>query len=339
MTAAPFVAGAWLAERLRARGNAGTDAVGTPGLDWRSPVAAFVGATLGLVVHPYSPLTLETFLTYVQIFRMGLVGAGQSGLELGNEIYRYPLPVLWDIYPLLLIVAAALPVAVAVRFRKLAPETVGLATAATSWFVLTVAAPRFVEYQVLLLALAIGFVVRDLVRPGPASAMGPEARLAAHPRWRVIAAGAALGALVGFHYRSMTFFDYYQSVAAPPRFYDGAGRWMEEHLAPGETVINLYWDDFPDLFYSAPRQHYLWGLDPTYSLRFDRERTLFLERSRRRLDGPIDGRKLRDQFGSRWLVLRASRISAYPELKLPPFTEVYRDGGGAVYRIDAVAGK
>ena len=60
-------------------------------------LAAGTGATLGLVVHPYSPLTLETVFTYVQIFRIGLAGVGASGFELGNEIYPYPLPVFFDI--------------------------------------------------------------------------------------------------------------------------------------------------------------------------------------------------------------------------------------------------
>jgi hypothetical protein len=29
---------------------------------------------------------------------------------------------------------------------------------------------------------------------------------------------------------------------------------MASHLTPGENVVNLYWDDLPDLFYSARRQ-------------------------------------------------------------------------------------
>jgi hypothetical protein len=122
MTAVPFAVGRW------ARGG---------GLDWRSVVASGAGAVLGLVVHPYSPLTLETFLTYVQVFRLGMQGAGRSGLELGNEIYPYPLPVLWNIYPLLLILAAALVLVVALRFRRLSADAVGAAAAATFWLGMT----------------------------------------------------------------------------------------------------------------------------------------------------------------------------------------------------------
>jgi hypothetical protein len=143
---------------------------------------------------------------------------------------------------------------------------------------------------------------------------------------------AALAVLVGFHVRSMTFYVHYQTKAAPARFFDGAGAFMARNLAPAETVINLYWDDFPDLFYSAPWQRYLWGLDPTYSLRFDEPRTLALERARRHED-PLDGWALKRRFGARWLVLRASRVDRYPELGRPPFRLEYYDDSAALYRI------
>jgi hypothetical protein len=191
MTAVPFAIGRW------ARGG---------GLDWRSVAAAGAGAVLGLVVHPYSPLTLETFLTSLQIFSLGMQGVARSGVELGNEIYPYPLPVLWDIYPLLLVLAVALVAVVAVRFRRLSADAVGAAAAATFWFGMTLASARFVEYQVLLLAVAVGLVARDLL-----AADGPERRLAGHPRAGPAIAVAALAVLVGFHVRSMTFYVHYQT--------------------------------------------------------------------------------------------------------------------------------
>lgn len=314
MTAAPFAIGRWL---------------GRGGLDARSVLAAGGGALLGLALHPYSPLTLETFLTLVQIFRMGLQGVEGSGIELGREIYPYPLPVLWNIYPLLLLLAAGLVAVTLLRWRRLSPEALGASAAATFWSGMTLASARFVEYQVLLLALALGLVARDLVAAG-----GPARRLAEDRTWRRTAAAlAALALLVGFHVRSMGFYWRYQTETAPARFFDGAAAWMARNLAPGETVINLYWDDFPDLFYSAPRQHYLWGLDPTFSLRFDAPRTAALEQMRR-ATVPLDGAALRQMFGARWLVLRVKKDRDYPELHVPPFHLVYRDPSAVLYRID-----
>ncbi len=323
MSAVPFAAGLWL---------------GRGGLDWRSPAAAGCGAVLGLVVHPYSPLTLETFLTYVQVFRLGLQGVGGSGVELGNEIYPYAPGVFFDIYPLVVILVPLvllLTLGPSLR-RKLAPETLGLVCTLAFWSAMTLAAPRFVEYSVLLLALACGFVARDL-RPE----LAPWG--ARHPGLWAGALGLAVAVLAGFHLRALGlrldppgfrgFYVHYQSVAAPPRYFQGASAWMTEHLAPGETVINLYWDDFPELFYDGHRQHYLWGLDPTYSLREDAQRTLLLEQMRRQ-QRPLDGRALVQAFPSRHLICRAQRARAFPALELPPFREVYRDESAVLYRID-----
>ena len=108
ITAASFAAGQWL---------------GRGGLDYRSVAVAGTGSVLGLAVHPYSPMTLEMFLTYVQVFRIGMEGVGKSGFELGNEIYPY-VPVFFNIYPLILI--PLLLLFVLLRRSHLAPETFGV---------------------------------------------------------------------------------------------------------------------------------------------------------------------------------------------------------------------
>ncbi len=313
-TAVPFAVGRWL---------------GRGGLDWRSVGAAGMGSFAGLVLHPYSPLTLETFFTIVQIFRMGVEGAGRSGFELGNEIYPYPPAVFFDIYPLIVLLVPVVVLAVAARWRRVTADTRGVVLAMIFWAAMTSVAARFVEYLALLLAVAAGMVVRDLVRSAdPLPRWAPRGR-----RWALAGAVAALTLLAGFHARSLSFYRVYQFQFAPARFFDGASAWMESHLAPGETVVNLFWDDFPDLFYSAPRQHYLWGIDPTFSIRFDLERSRLLERFRQRR-APISGPILREAFQSSHLVLRASRAGAFPELRRAPFREVYRDGTAVIYRID-----
>lgn len=314
ITAVPFVVGQWF---------------GKGSFDWRSIAAAGLGSTLGLAIHPYSPITLETFLTYVQVFRLGMQGVGRSGFELGNEIYPYSLPVFFNIYPLILILVPLLVVFVVLRRKQLAPETLGVALSSLCWFAMTMASARFVEYHVLLLVIAIALVVRDTLLAENVI----TDRRARNPRLRRAIAIGAIGVLVAFHIYSMNFYTYYQTKAAPPRFFTGTSVWMSQHMAPEETVINLFWDDFPELFYDAPEQHYLWGLDPTYSIRYDRERAFLLERMRQR-EFPLDGRLLGNLFHSHYLVLRASRVDRYPELRNSPFQETYRDSSAVLFRID-----
>jgi hypothetical protein len=314
ITAVPFVLGRW---------------IGRGGLDWRSVAAAGAGSALGLGLHPYTPITLESILTYVQVFRLGLQGAASSGFELGNEIYPYSLPVFFNIYPLILITLPLLAVIAVGCRRRLAPETVGAVLSSLLWFGMTMASARFVEYSVLLLTVALALLCRDAC----AAEGDLPVQVLRNRRARLAILMGALGTLACFHVYSMKFYVHYQTKAAPPRFFQGASVWMARNLAPRETVINLFWDDFPDLFYDAPRQYYLWGLDPTYTIRYDRETAIHLERMRQGRR-PLNGRAMRAMFRSRYLILRTSRAGRYPELRLPPFTEVFRDGSAVLFRID-----
>ena len=314
ITAVPFVLGRWL---------------GRGGLDWRSVVAAGAGSTLGLAVHPYTPITLESILTYVQVFQLGLQGVATSGFELGNEIYPYSLPVFFDIYPLVLITVPLLAALAVGWRRRLAPETVGAVLSSLLWFGMTMASARFVEYSVLLLAVALALLCRDAC----AAESDVPGRLLRDRRARLAILAGGLGILACFHLYSMKFYVHYQTKAAPPRFFQGASVWMARHLAPRETVINLFWDDFPELFYDGSRQYYLWGLDPTYTIRYDAERANVLERMRKG-ERPLNGHALMILFRSRYLILRANRAGQYPGLRFPPFTEVFRDGSAVLFRID-----
>ncbi len=312
LTAVPFVLG------LRLGGER---------LDLRLPLAAGTGSLLGLAIHPYTPLTLETLLTYIQVFRLGLQGAATSGFELGNELYPYTWPVFWDIYPLLLILVAALLPALLLARKRLTPGTLGLSLAALFWFLMTARTPRFAEYSVLLVAATWGLVLRDLWPHLEASPAWGHVKI----RWAVL--GLALATLLGFQTRSLAFYRVYQTEAAPPRFFTGACAWMDQHLAPGETVINLYWDDFPDLFYDGFRQHYLWGLDPTYAIREDARRAKLLEDLRTgRI--PLDAARMKAEFQANHLVLRSARAARYPALGRPPFRAVYRDASAVVFALD-----
>ncbi len=127
---------------------------------------------------------------------MGMEGVGKSGFELGNEIYPYPLPVFLDIYPLILILIPLLVVFVLVRRKRLAPETLGVVLSALCWFGMTMASARFVEYSVLLLAIAAAFVARDTL-----SAQDVVSRLPAlGKRLRWFLAAAAIGISWPFMY-------------------------------------------------------------------------------------------------------------------------------------------
>ncbi len=313
MTAIPFVAGVWI------KGE---------GLNWKLPAAAGIASALGLAIHPYSPETLESFLTYLQVFSIGMQGKGTSGFELGNEIYPYALPVFSNIYPLVVVLVPALIIFAVWQWKQLTASAVGVLFSTLFWVAMTAASARFVEYSVLLLTLAYALALRDTRKVD----FGLGKIFSLKKDIRLILGITAVVILLGLHLRSMTFYTYYQTQAAPPRRFTGTSHWMEKNLKPGETVINLFWDDFPELYYDGARQTYLWGLDPTYSIREDKEKAGLLEqfRSHKLL---LDGKRMAEIFQSRVLVLRTRREAGFPELAFPPFHKVYGDTSGVVYVI------
>ena len=307
MTALPFAAGRWLW-----RG----------GLDWRPVLAAGLGAVAGLVLHPYSPLTLETFFTYLQVLTQGLSGVQAAGVELGNEIYPYPTAVFWDIYPLLTVMGLALlPLALWTR-RRVCPETGGAVAASTFWFAMTLASARFAEYSVPLLCLAWGLMVRDLMADGR-----PGELLRRHARAGLVIGLLVLAGAVALHARSLLFYSVYRNLN-PAFQFRGATQWMARNLAPDAVVVNLDWDDFPELYYDGSRQRFIWGLDPTYSLRADRPLALKLEAYARGREH-VDPGLLRDRLGAQVMVMRKARIAGRPGLER--LRTVYSDRWAVVF--------
>ena len=309
MTALPLVLGRWLF-----RG----------GLDWRAVLAAGLGAVAGLAAHPYTPLTLETFFTYVQVLTSGLAGVETAGVELGNEIYPYPPRVFWGIYPLLSVAGLTLlPLCLILR-RRLRPETGGAALASTFWFGMTLASARFAEYSVPLLAMAWGLTIRDL------TAHGAPALWLNNRRWlRALLVVGLLAGTVALHLRCLRFYSLYRNLNPAFQFRD-ATRWMARNLQPGAVVVNLDWDDFPELYYDGHRQRYIWGLDPTYSLRQDRALSLQLE-AYARGRAPVDPGLLRRRLGADFMIMRRNRGGGRPGLARGRIPVVYSDRWAMVF--------
>jgi hypothetical protein len=319
LTAAPFVLGRWL------RGG---------GFDWRSLIAAGAGVALGLIIHPYSPHTLETFLTYVEVVRDGLLGADRARFELGGEVYRLSPRDLLTYYPFFLAASAVLLGAAAKGWRRITPEAAGATVAALCWIGASLVLARFVEYAIPLLALALGLVLRDL---SPARSETPKRgcssgtnRASDNRRGRAAVVAASLALLAG-HLLSVYHYVGFARRAPEPRFRT-ASAWLERHLAPGTTVLNLYWDDFPELFYYATTLNYVWGLDPTYTARFDRSLAGWLEDVRTRRH-PLDGGEIRKRLGAHYLVMRRARVPRYRELLDRTHELVHADRHAAVYAL------
>ena len=306
MTALPFTIGLWLIEKK---------------FDWKLPAAAFAGVMAGLIIHPYSPLTLETFLTYVQVMRIG-ADTSVTALELGNEIY--PLP--WNDFllqlPLYTLAFIAVWAGVWRLGKRCSSEALGAACAALFWYAMSLHYGRFLEYGVPLTALALGLCVRDLFR---------ESILAASPA--LLAASAVI--CIGCHLQTVSQ-TYKVAMDTPPDRFQGAAAWMSENLEPGETVANVWWVEFPELYYDGYRQNYLWGLDPTYTLRWNPDIAAALEKMRIQRD--IHPASLAKAFNARVLIMGHMTAMDFPIFNRTDWEPVYADPYAVIFALSGPHG-
>jgi hypothetical protein len=299
-------------------------------LAWKPPLLVLGSVVAGLIVHPYSPLTLETFFTYLQVLKIGFAGKDEIVFELGREMYTYPTRIFFLMYPLLHLSFAGVALWGLGSRKKIEAQTMGCLVVAFVWFGLALFFARFIEYAVPFAVLALGLVVKDLTRPGEGLPATPA--LAAGRKKAMLLIMVVLTVL-GCHLFSIR--DYFDLVgrANPPRF-AGAATWMEKHLDAQETVLNLFWDEFPELFYQGARQHYIWALDPTYTIRFDREKANLLEKVRRQ-DLPINGPQLAMMFRARYLIMSKTRFQKMPQLLDGILPIVYKDNEAVIISLGA----
>jgi hypothetical protein len=305
--------------------------------DWRSPLASFGGAFLGLLIHPYSPATLEIVWTVLEVFLFGLAGREQGQLEVGQEIYGLTTERFLRANGVWIAVILAISLLSVMRRKRLRPETWGLLAAAWAWFVVSIFSFRFVEYGAPLGALAAGFVARDVFRPAPETDAGevlvPPAPPHLAPAWKITAL-VCLTVSVVF---STLFFLHVHRQGQPPRFYRAAA-WLQENATPGETVATLWWDDFPELYYYAPTQYYLVGLDPNLMRRRHPDLLEKLERMRKGQE-PLDAVWLAEAFGARYLAVRTDAATKfYPELDARYWQPVYGDATARIYALTGPEG-
>ena len=296
-------------------------------VEWRTPAAAAAGVLLGLIAHPYSPLTFETFLTYSDVLRLAAAGKGAADLEMASELYPLSTRDFLLAYPLLHVALAGLCVGGWVAGRKLSPEATGALGAGIFGYLLMMVYQRMSEYAAPLMIVAVALVLRDALAGVD---LGRDVLRARRGLGLALIAFTGMVLAAGL---SAALRGQLQIVgqAEPPRF-RGAAEWMARNLEPGQTVVNLWWDDFSDLLYDGYRQHYLCGLDGTYMLRWDREKAVKLERMRAGKE-PLDRAWLARTFDARYMVLTQRAVKLYPALASGDWRPVYQDRTAAVYAL------
>ncbi len=236
-------------------------------LDLWPCVAVAVGIGLGLLLHPHSSNLLESLNN--QLFQTGL-GAG-SEVPAGNEWLAYNLN--WFIKTNLLILF--------VWFFSVATACYQIYKRHSGWlvlwfqlnavflFALALRHRRFIEYFVPFAIMAAAVTFRPLL----ARFSWQSFKKSLDNYWQV-----KVGAVILILIVSGAFT--YDAIQAGKSLHDGtksdayrqAAQLIAERSQPGDIVLNTQWDQFPQLWYWNPRNHYIVGLDPTFMYIHDPDR-------------------------------------------------------------------
>jgi hypothetical protein len=117
-----------------------------------------------------------------------------------------------------------------------------------------------------------------------------------------------------------------------------AGAWMKANIPAGETIFNLGWDEFPELFYADDTHNYIIGQDPTFMWVTDPDRTrLWVDVAHGTVRDPYA--TIYDTFGCRTVFVPA-RYAAFTKRARndPRFHEVWANLITSVWRLDAPGG-
>jgi hypothetical protein len=252
------------------------------------PIATAAGIVAGFALHPQVP---NTFLLWkIQALDVGrqMLG-GQAPVSLGWELTAPEAG--WIGQNGGAFVLGAVAVAAWLWLARRQPEAIGVDTrlflvVGLTFLVGVFAVRRNLEYACVALVCGAALLARDVKEAGILERSGVRrlGPLLLPP----------VGALVLWAAIASVTVNIARLKADPYPAYDGFARWASHSLPAGTRVANVFWSDFPALFYSAPQYRYLMGLDPMFGYAAMPEQVEALERftSGERLLWPADLRRL-----------------------------------------------
>lgn len=285
----------------------------------RTALWTLVGTLAGVLLSPYLPNNLTLF--WVQNFQV-LGFAWNRGIDLGQGWEMLPSSsrdlVVWEAGALLALFYGAYRIA---RTGRSSPESRSLLVICAGFLALTLMSRRFIEFLSPFSVLFAAVSFRDSAGPSSVTRRGR--------RLRAVAVGAALLALAAWNVLGA-----WRTIADEnPPDYGPAATWIRENVPAAETVFHTGWDDFPQLFFHAPDQHYLVGLDPAFFYVTDPTRwKLWDDVWAGKVEDPFA--VVRRQFRARWAIATRNDPGLTRAASLDPrFLERFRDGAASVFEL------
>jgi len=294
--------------------------------NWRMLAWGIGGIAAGLVINPYFPGNVGSYLFNLQ----RTAGSAQLIENTGWEWRPFSS---WELLNTAKSIWIALGLAVLLAMLRGKPTRESVALFLFSFFVsvLAMKARRYMEilppFALLFLAYAWGDFWQD-----------EQKRVGGRVPKRQWAATAALATLVAF--TPFVCHEQWQDAKneRPFKTYKGAAEYVRANSIPGSIIFNTDWDDFPFLFFFNSDNHYILGLDQLYMMRYDED---LFKLWKDIVEGGIADPSsiIKERFNADYAIVvarsRNRRAFIMRAAYDPGMREVYRDKYCIVYRIDA----
>jgi hypothetical protein len=272
------------------------------------------GMLAGVVVNPYFPNSVRLWwVQNVQVLSIGW--AERDALRLGQELFPPDPRTLLTLNPgILLCFVGALGIAARTKARSAEAGTSFLVAA--GFFALTFRSTVFLEFAFPFAMLFAAIVARDA-----AVRIGSLTRT------------VLLVVAIGLAWRTTaTMIDMAPRKKLPDVW--AAAAYLRDHVPDGETVFHSDWDEFPQLYFTAPKLRYLVGLDPTFMLVTSRERWQLQHDVAYGLVADAYA-PIRRTFKARFVFATADDEEFLRVMRRDPrFHEAHRDGSASVFELE-----
>jgi len=266
--------------------------------NWRILAWAFGGMIAGIVVNPYFPHNVTSYLFNLARVTSEAQVAERTGVE------WFPLDT-WFLLKKALVVWLAFGIGtlLAILHRGVSAATLALFLASAAGMVLAFKARHHLdiwpEVALLFMVWAWADFWEEFRQRNPLRTWAPRLAL------------AALALLVLLTPRAyLQEASYLSDSLRPFDYYRGAGEYLKKHVPPGTIVFTGSWDDFPYLFFFASDCYYVVGLDKLYMKRYDPELYDLWERI---TSGLVmsPSREIRERFHAKYVVVNLLEEQAF----------------------------
>ena len=242
--------------------------------EWKPLLWPALGMLAGFVVNPFFPRDVHLFIQHL------VAKSGKMSISSGVGFEWYPLESMEFLRGSFMACAAmgvgyiAFGYALALnrKDRVRLQRPLLLMIFSTFLLLITVRSARFMEYWPPLAVIFAAFAMQSAWDAGESAAHKAEvdsglenedaASAAWSARWPVAVIGVVLAA--GMAYSLYLAHAKIPDITLDPDHYRAGAEWMRANIPAGALIYDLFWWDFPKLFFYDTEHRYVSGLDPIY---------------------------------------------------------------------------